>query len=171
MRQGLTPAHTADVKEHELWREQATGSQGAVPSEGPGPALGQLRVENAMHRGVVACIPGTSLREVARMMASARIHAVVVWGDEEDDSEGIWGVVSDLDLAEAGARGEIYARQAAGISRTPAVTVRQSADLRAAAELMAQHHVAHLVVVDDERGAPVGVLSTLDLARAIAGGG
>jgi CBS domain-containing protein len=37
-----------------------------------------------------------------------------------------------------------------------------------AAHLMVQHRVTHLVVVDGERGRPIGVLSTLDLARALA---
>jgi CBS domain-containing protein len=33
---------------------------------------------------------------------------------------------------------------------------------------MGEHDVAHLVVVDD-RAEPIGVISTLDVARALAG--
>ena len=33
---------------------------------------------------------------------------------------------------------------------------------------MAQHGVAHLAVVEPSSGRPIGVISTLDIARAIA---
>ena len=35
---------------------------------------------------------------------------------------------------------------------------------------MAQHGVAHLAVTDPPRRRPVGVISTLDIARSIAAG-
>jgi CBS domain-containing protein len=34
--------------------------------------------------------------------------------------------------------------------------------------MMTEHAVAHLLVVDDGSGKPVGVLSTLDMARVLA---
>ena len=40
--------------------------------------------------------------------------------------------------------------------------------LERAAQLMAENAVAHLVVVDPDTGHPVGVLSTLDVAAALA---
>jgi CBS domain-containing protein len=128
-----------------------------------------LQVEAAMHPGVITCLPTTPLRDVARMMAGARIHAVVVWGDEEDDSEGVWGVVSDLDLAAAAARGELRACSAVGAAGRGVVTITPEETLRRAAELMQEHSVTHLVVAGP-RDRPVGVLSTLDLARAVAAG-
>lgn len=131
-------------------------------------SLERQRVASAMHAGVITCLPSAPLRYVARTMAGAGIHAVVVWGDEEDDSEGIWGVVSDLDLVAAATRGEHVAHSAVGAAKTEVVTVRASETLSRAAELMTQHRVTHLIVLDDERERPVGVLSTLDLARALA---
>jgi CBS domain-containing protein len=41
--------------------------------------------------------------------------------------------------------------------------------LRRAAQVMAEHDVAHLVVVDSETSRPVGVISTLDVAKAVTG--
>jgi CBS domain-containing protein len=41
--------------------------------------------------------------------------------------------------------------------------------LAEAARIMAEHEVSHLVVNEDDR--PVGVVSTLDIARVAAGGG
>ena len=34
---------------------------------------------------------------------------------------------------------------------------------------MAEHEIAHLVVIDGEDAEPMGMISTLDLARAAAG--
>jgi CBS domain-containing protein len=38
-----------------------------------------------------------------------------------------------------------------------------------AAQLMAEHGVSHLVVLDAESGQPIGVLSTIDIATVYAG--
>lgn len=132
------------------------------------PALALRPVSTAMHPGVITCQPGATLHDVARMMANIGIHAVVVWGDDEDDAEGAWGIVSDLDLVSAAARGETRAGTAVGAAHTEVVTVDAHETLLHAANLMEQHHATHLVVVDGRRGRPIGVLSTLDVARAIA---
>jgi CBS domain-containing protein len=132
-------------------------------------ALERTTVAEAMHPGVIVCPPRASLRDVARIMASARIHAVVVLGDEEDDSEGVWGIVSDLDLVAAAARGDLLARTAVGAAGTRAVSVRDDETLEAASRLMERHGVGHLVVTSDGLERPVGILSTLDIARALSG--
>jgi CBS domain-containing protein len=125
-------------------------------------------VADVMHPGVITCRPRASLRDVARIMSSLRVHAVVVWGDEEDDAEGIWGLVSDLDLVSAAARGAPSAQAAVGIAGTPVVTVDDTDTLDHAAELMKTNGVTHLVVLSDTSEHPAGILSTLDVARAIA---
>ncbi len=136
---------------------------------GPAPreALERFTVAAAMHPGVITCLAQTPLRHVARMMATAHIHAVVVWGDEEDDSQGIWGIISDLDVVAAAARGDLRAGSALGSAQTPVVTIREDASLAQAAQSMNQHGVSHLVVLAVARERPVGVISTLDLARVI----
>ena len=131
------------------------------------PALALRPVATAMHPGVITCHPGATLRDVARMMANVGIHAVVVWGDDEADAEGIWGIVSDLDLVAAAARGEVLAGPAVGAARTEVVKVAANESLLHAAHLMEQHGVTHLVVASD-RDRPIGILSTLDVARALA---
>lgn len=47
------------------------------------------------------------------------------------------------------------------------MTVRSDDTLRAAGELMRQHGVSHLVVVSNGEEHPVGILSTLDIARVL----
>ncbi len=129
--------------------------------------LALRKVSSAMHHGVIACHSGSTLRDVARTMANVGIHAVVVWGDTEDDSVGLWAIVSDLDLVAAVARGETLAGSAVGASRSEVVTIRPDDTLLHAATLMEQTGATHLVVCAEHHDRPVGVLSTLDLARAL----
>ena len=95
------------------------------------------------------------------MMATHRVHSVVVFG--HDDALAPWGVISDLDLVAA-----IGDRATAGsVAATPVVTVPPSDTLLRAAQLMREHATAHLLVAS-EHGVPIGVVSTLDVARAFA---
>lgn len=145
----------------QLLLERATAPRG----------LDEIVVAEVMHPGVLTCPLETPLRDVARMMALYRIHAVVVFGEETDDTSGagLWGVVSDLDLVRAAVGHELEDRAAGGTAVTPALTVAADESLLRAAQLMSEHDVTHLVVVDRGATRPVGVLSTLDLARALAG--
>ena len=52
-------------------------------------ALGEIEVAEAMHPGVLTCPLETPLRDVARMMALYRIHAVVAFGEDTDDANGV----------------------------------------------------------------------------------
>lgn len=133
--------------------------------------LAQLSVADAMHPGVVTCPLETPLPTVARMMAIYRIHSVVVFREESDDVEDaeLWGVVSDLDLVNAANAGELEDRTAGGTAATPVVLVGYDDTLAHAAQLMSEHEVTHLVVVDSESTRPIGILSTLDMARVIGG--
>jgi len=132
--------------------------------------LDEIAVAEAMHPGVLMCRLETSLRDVARMMSIHRIHAVIAYGEDSDGVEepGLWGVVSDLDLVQAAVAGRLEDLTARGTAVTPAVQIRPDDTLQHAAQLMTQHDVTHLIVVDRASGAPVGVLSTLDVARALA---
>ena len=128
-----------------------------------GQSLDQLMVADAMHPGVVTCPLETPLRDVAWMMGVHRIHAVVVFGEGPE----LWGVVSDLDLVQAVAAGDFEARTAGGIAVTPLLMVESVDTLTHAAQLMSEHQVAHLIVVEPTSGRPIGMLSTLDLARKL----
>jgi CBS domain-containing protein len=132
--------------------------------------LAEITVAEAMHPGVLTCPLETSLRDVARMMSLYRIHAVVAYGEDNDDVEGpgLWGVVSDLDLVQAAVAGRVEDLSARGTAVTPALTIRPDDTLQTAAQLMTQHDVAHLIVVDRRSSRPVGMVSTLDVARALA---
>lgn len=135
-------------------------------------ALDRSTVADVMHHGIVTCDVDSPLTAVARMMAAHRIHCVVVRNEAaawtERPGAGLWGVVSDLDLVRIlVTEGGLLGRTAGQSATTPAVVVGAGDPVRRAAELMADREVTHLVVVD-HAAKPVGVLSTLDVAHAIA---
>jgi len=126
--------------------------------------LASSRVADAMHHGVIVCDRDDSLSRVARLMSEHRVHSVVVDGE----AGRLWGIVSDLDLVAAAAVRPLDEQTAGGTAVTPVVAVAPEHSLQEAAQLMTAYGVAHLVVVEPDTGRPVGVLSTLDLAQALA---
>ena len=135
------------------------------------PALAQASVADVMRLGVISCPPETDLVEVARLMSLHRIHAVVISGIARDHSGEhlTWGLLSDMDLVEA-AR-EPFANAVAGdLAATEVVVIEPHEPLLRAAQLMAEHQLAHLLVVSPSTGTPVGVVSTLDIAGCVARG-
>jgi CBS domain-containing protein len=128
------------------------------------PQLDHIRVRDAMHQGILSCPADAPLGEVAGVMAKHRVHAVAV-------TDGVGtrpiGVVSDLDVVAAAASGE--EPSAGGAAATEPLAVSAEERLRGAAQLMSEHGVAHLVVLDPAGGFPVGILSTLDIAAVYAG--
>jgi len=132
--------------------------------------LTQRRVVDAMHPGVIACPLETSLQTVARMMATYRVHAIVVMAHEGDGLPGgtLWGVVSDADLMQAAQSPDFAERTAHELAATPALTVTSAEPLERAVQLMVEHEVSHLIVVERHSDRPLGVLSTLDVAAALA---
>ena len=130
--------------------------------------LSQRRVTEVMHQGIVGCAPDTPLSEVARLMSERCIHCVVV-GRLAVDGHGtrfLWGVVSDLDLIRTAAGGK--ETTAGQIAATECVSARPSDSLADVARIMGEHDTAHLVVVDERDREPIGIISTLDLAAAVA---
>ena len=133
--------------------------------------LTALRIADVMHPGVLTCPPTTPLRTVARMFASYNVHCVVVFesADDRESGESMWGIVTDLDLVSAASSAGLDDRTAGGSAATPVVVVSGRDSLDRAAELMKDHGTSHLVVVEPDTMQPVGVLSALDVAAALAG--
>lgn len=134
-------------------------------------SLSELRVADAMHPGVFTCSLATPLRSVARMMATHRIHCVVVYEHDAGLSgeSTPWGIVSDVDLVSVAATEDVDDRTAGGTAVSPVVMIPPDETLERAAQLIREHGMAHLVVVDPASMEPMGVLSTLDIAALLAG--
>jgi CBS domain-containing protein len=124
-----------------------------------------------MHRGIINTPPQTPLKDVAAQMADSSVHCVVVEGlarDSHRQEKLVWGILSDLDLMRAVAAGRLDA-SAGEFAATEIVAVEESDSVEQAAQLMAEHECAHLVVISPGAGEPVGVISSLDVAATLNG--
>jgi len=133
------------------------------------PALEHALVEDVMRPGIISCPPDTELTTVARLMATNHVHAVVVSGIEPGPHGGehlTWGLISALDLVGA-ALPDVATLPAGTLAHTEILTVDLGEPLQRAAQLMTEHQLSHLIVVDG--GRPVGVVSTLDVAGCLSG--
>jgi CBS domain-containing protein len=128
----------------------------------PAPAFDDARVADVMRGPVLTCGPETPIPRVARMMADEHVHAVVVTGIIGT----AWSVVTSLDVAAAAAAGAVdeVAREAA---TAEPVTVAADAPLSAAARIMLDNGISHVLVVGGD-GRPAGIVSTADVARSFA---
>jgi CBS domain-containing protein len=124
-----------------------------------------------MHPGIVSCSDTASAREIAQIMSSCRVHSVVVVGVSSDERHDpvVRGMISDLDLLAAATDPDRPAT-AATLVRQPAVSVPSTASVHDAARTMVDGGVTHVVVVDSAARAPLGILSTLDIADLLACG-
>jgi CBS domain-containing protein len=129
------------------------------------PSFEHARVADAMRTGVITCPPDTSMKVVAKIMATNHVHAVVVSGLA---AGAPWGVVTDQDLLAVAPN--VADRLAGSCATAEPIMVKPSDRLDAAVELMRGRGVAHLLVGDPESDHPVGVLSSLDVAGIVAWG-
>lgn len=109
--------------------------------------------------GLISVTPDESLREAARVMASKGIGLLVVV--DPKDSKKLVGVISERDIIRALARNEEDSK-VREIMTKEVITVKDTDTLYKAAKLMKEHRIRHLVVVNEE-GIPLGVLSIRDL--------
>jgi CBS domain-containing protein len=103
--------------------------------------------------------PQTSVTDVARLMSERNIGAVLVTDDDR-----LRGLVSDRDLVvrALAEHKDPDETTVAGVLSGDLVTVRPDEDLDHAVELMREHSVRRIPVV--EEGHPVGIVSLGDLA-------
>jgi CBS domain-containing protein len=130
------------------------------------PRFEHAQVGDVMRAGLITCQPETRLRGVAQAMAANHVHALVVADPGAEDPPGGWRVVNDVDVLKLAASGEDA--RAIDAARAP-VTIGMDASATEAAELMYANATRHLIVLDEE-GRPAGIVSSLDLAAALAWG-
>jgi len=125
-----------------------------------GSCVGMLMTSNP-----VVISEDAEASEAERLMKTYRVSGLPVVS-----ADATVGVISQTDLVLARSSAMIsgnWARlRVRHLMTTPAVTVHAGTSLARAARLMVTRHIHRLVVVDDEDAA-VGLVSSLDLLRAL----
>lgn len=121
-------------------------------------------VAKMMSRSVMAVELNTNAKDCAKAMAKKGVSCAVI-----TQRGSAVGIVTERDLVSKVMAESIDARNVLvrDIMSTPLITIPPSAPLTSAAELMAQYRVRRLVVVDST-GNLTGVITTGDIARALA---
>jgi CBS domain-containing protein len=116
-------------------------------------------VRDIMTAAPAAVAPQTSVASVARLMRDEDLGAVLVVDDDR-----LRGLVTDRDLVVRSVceGGDPEQTTVAGACSDDLVTIGPDEDLDIAVELMREHAVRRIPVVDD--GRPVGIVSLGDLA-------
>jgi len=124
-----------------------------------------LSVEALMSRELVTVDAQTSASEAARRMAEAEVGAVLLLQHGE-----LLGIFTERDLlTRVVAEGRDATTTTVGsVATQPAVSVSLNASLRQCAEMLRDHGMRHLPVLDGAK--PVGILSARDFFDAVAGG-
>jgi CBS domain-containing protein len=121
-------------------------------------------VRDVYHKGVIFCKPETPLQEVVRVMADTEIHAIMV---AEQEGAPPVGVVSHVDaIAHYGE--DLVAVEARDVMTSTVVSVSEQATVKEAAERLLESNIHRLLVVNDS-GEPLGILSTTDIVREMRG--
>jgi CBS domain-containing protein len=131
--------------------------------------LRTVQVGDVMAHPLITCAHDVPLHEVAELMAEHRVHSIVVLTAAEEGApfHRRWALLSDLDLV-AAAPWESEVTTAGSVAGSPSVVVGPRDSLAAAALSMAEHQTTHILVVEPGADEPVGILSALDLARALS---
>jgi len=121
-----------------------------------------MKVNEVMHRSIVACSASDSLHRAANLMWDHDVGALPV----VDDEGKVVGIITDRDMCMAAYTtglplGTIHVDSAMAHS----VFTCRAADSVAEAESLMRAHQVRRVPVVDEQNRPIGMLSLNDLAR------
>ena len=128
--------------------------------------MSQKTVGDLMHKGIIACSPETPMDEVVRIVGDTSVHALVVL----DESRRPIGMVTHTDIIRL--FGEDLPQYAArDVMSDTVIVVESDQPAKVGAELMLEHAVDRLLVVEVEgtQRTPVGILSTTDLIKEMRG--
>jgi CBS domain-containing protein len=126
-------------------------------------------VRDVMSHAIVTCPPDTSLEAAARAMTERRSRSIIV----VSDAGRAVGVITGSDLLCLYEPGRLRETQVSELMRAPVIMVGPEEAIGRAAELMVEHEVHRVVVVDDPEagGVPLGLVSTSDIVAEMAAAG
>ncbi len=129
--------------------------------------LTSVKVKSLLFRDPVSVSPGTSIREVARIMTEERVSSVLVYDQnnaENDSGSSILGIVTDRDLRKRVLAVDLPVdTPIEEIMSTGITTLDDNAYVFEAMLTMLRHNLHHLPIVHKRK--PVGVLALSDILR------
>jgi CBS domain-containing protein len=103
---------------------------------------------------------GTTMLDAAKLMVDKNMGLLVIC--EAKERTNLAGVISERDIIKAIASGKKLNAAVDEVSTKHVITAKASSDVAEAAKAMNKNKIRHVVVVD-EQGKPIGVVSMRDL--------
>lgn len=119
-----------------------------------------MNIGDILQRPLVMIRSGTTMLDAAKLMVDTNIGLLVICDAKERTN--IAGVISERDIMKAIASGKKLNAAVDEVSTKRVITAKASADVAEAAKAMNKNKIRHVVVVD-EQGKPIGVVSMRDL--------
>jgi len=119
-----------------------------------------MNIGDIIQRRPVTIPAGTSMLDAAKLMVENNMGLLVIYNAR--DKTKLAGVVSERDILKGIASGRQLTSPIDEVSTKQVVTVKASSEVAEAAKAMNKHRIRHVVVVD-EQGKLVGVVSMRDL--------
>jgi predicted transcriptional regulator len=125
-----------------------------------------VKIRDIMHRGVIFCYLGDSVKEGGRIMDENNIRGVVV----VEESGKVKGFISNTDLIRCYDK-NVENVLVDDIMHPFTMEVDPDWPIKKAIEIMIKNRYEHLIIVDNfkESGKPVAVLTSYDIVQYMSG--
>ncbi|MEG4408111.1 CBS domain-containing protein [Microcoleus sp. MON2_D5] len=146
---------------------------GAITSESirqilkPADLLKMWRAEEIMTAQLIVTSSSASVLEVAKQMRTQRKSCIVICTDSDNKNQKPVGIITERDIVKFQASGLDFARTPVTAAMSfPLIPLQVKATLWQAHQLMQQHGIRRLVVVDEE-GYLAGIVTEISLLQAL----
>ena len=119
-----------------------------------------MNIGDILQRPLVMIPSGTTMLDAAKLMVDNNMGLLVICDAKERTN--LAGVISERDIMKAIASGKKLNAAVDEVSTKHVITAKASSDVAEAAKAMNKNKIRHVVVVD-EQGKPIGVVSMRDL--------
>ncbi|MGA2626514.1 MAG: CBS domain-containing protein [Candidatus Bathyarchaeia archaeon] len=119
-----------------------------------------MNVSNIVTRTLITISAGRTVLDAAKLMLEKNIGLLVIIHGQ--DSTRLVGVISERDIIRTIASGRSLSAPVDDVCMKRVITVHGNSDVAEAAKAMNKNTIRHVVVVDD-KGKPMGVVSMRDL--------
>ncbi|MEG5047357.1 CBS domain-containing protein [Microcoleus sp. B4-C1] len=133
----------------------------------PADLLKMWRAEEIMTTQVIVTSSSVSVLEVVKQMRTQRKSCIVICTDSDNKNQKPVGIITERDIVKFQASGLDFARTPVTAAMSfPLIPLQVKATLWQAHQLMQQHGIRRLVVVDEE-GYLAGIVTEISLLQAL----
>ncbi|MEG4324300.1 CBS domain-containing protein [Microcoleus sp. herbarium5] len=133
----------------------------------PADLLKMWRAEEIMTTQVIVTSSSTSVLEVAKQMTTQRKSCIVICTESDNKNQKPVGIITERDIVKFQASGLDFAGTPVTTAMSfPLIPLQVKATLWQAHQLMQQHRIRRLVVVDEE-GYLAGIVTEISLLQAL----